>query len=228
MKIILADNRIHCDAGTRLEAFGEVCYLETKDVTYPSVSGHPDVFFCKVGEILVCAPNAPEEALVELEKAEVPMVRGQKKVGKTYPETASYNCVVTDRYLIHNHKHTDPELKGRCSHLETIFVNQAYTRCNLLPLPDDRFITSDRGVEKVLVQQQKNVLYVNPAGILLPGQAHGFIGGTCGISENKIFFIGSLDHFSEGKKIRDFLHGYEIVELYDGPLFDGGSLIFLD
>jgi hypothetical protein len=227
MKIILADNRIHCDAGNRLEAYGEVCYIETQDITYPSISGHPDVFFCKVGDVLVFAPNAPPEAIRELEKAGIPMVKGHKQVGKLYPKTASYNCVVTDQYLIHNQKHTDPELKVRCSHLEPIHVNQAYTRCNLLALPDGRFMTSDRGIEKTLAQHQKIVLYVNPQGMLLPGQANGFIGGTCGISENKIFFIGSLDHFSEGDKIREFLTDYEIIELYNGPLFDGGSLIFL-
>jgi hypothetical protein len=42
-----------------------------------------------------------------------------------------------------------------------------------------------------------------------------------------VFFIGNLSHFPEGEKVRQFLSSYEIIELYDGPLVDGGSLIFI-
>lgn len=71
-------------------------------------------------------------------------------------------------------------------------------------------------------------MYVNPEGIQLPGFDHGFVGGAAGIYKDQVFFIGNLDYFSEGEKFRHFLSGYEIIELYDGPLFDGGSILFLE
>lgn len=149
-------------------------------------------------------------------------------VGKKYPHTAHYNAVVTDTFLIHNPKYTEPTILSECSSLELIEVKQAYTRCNVLALPNDRFITSDKGIEKALQRKGLEVLYTDPKGILLPGFKNGFFGGACGIYNQQVFFIGKLDHFPEGENVRDFLEGYEIIELYDGPLFDGGSILFLD
>jgi hypothetical protein len=72
------------------------------------------------------------------------------------------------------------------------------------------------------------VLYVNPSDIILPGFRNGFFGGACGVYENRVFIIGSLDKFGDGSNVRAFLKrlDMEIVELYDGELNDGGSLLF--
>jgi hypothetical protein len=121
----------------------------------------------------------------------------------------------------------DPEIVEAAGNREIIHVKQGYTRCNLIPLGNNRFITSDKGIEKTLLQYGLEVLYVDPDGILLPGFNHGFIGGTCGVWQNKLFFIGSLKYFPEGQKIKDFVTGMEIIELYDGSLFDGGSILFI-
>lgn len=224
--IAIADYRLPAPAKARLETFADLIYLQTSGITYPTISGHPDIFICKVGELLICAPNLPEEILQQLISAGMAVERGSKPIGRKYPNTAMLNAVVTEKYFIHNLEYTDPIVKKHCSSLETVHVNQAYTRCSLIPL-DERFITSDRGIEKSLKKQGFDILYVNPDGILLPGFDHGFIGGTCGLTGNKVIFIGSLDHYHDGQRIRDFLNGYEIVELYEGPLFDGGSLLFM-
>jgi hypothetical protein len=221
---IIVDKRIPERAKRRLESLGEVLYLETSAITYPAISGHPDIFFCKAGDDIVYATNAPAAIIHQLNSK----TAGHNDVGENYPDTAHYNAVVTENYLIHNSKYTDPVIKERCIELGIIHVSQAYTRCNLIALNQERFITSDRGIEKTLLRRGFEVLYVKSDGIFLPGFEHGFIGGTSGIYEDKIFFIGSLDHFAKGSKIRDFLTGYQIIELYDGPLYDGGSLIFLD
>jgi len=109
-----------------------------------------------------------------------------------------------------------------------IHVNQAYTRCNLLPLKNNNFITSDKGIYSALTAYNLNVLYVNPKSILLPGFKNGFFGGACGTYKDQFFVIGSLASFMESEKVRILLHdlGYQIVELYDGQLYDGGSLVF--
>ena len=110
-----------------------------------------------------------------------------------------------------------------------IHVNQGYTRCNLLPLPDNCFITSDKGIYTILTDEGLDVLYVDPAGIQLEGFPNGFIGGVCGVKDRTIYMAGSLKRYKEGQKMKDFFlqHMMTWVELYDGPLIDGGSILFL-
>jgi hypothetical protein len=224
---IIADHRIPDKAKLNLEAYGKVLYLEINGITYPAISCHPDIFLVKTNYRLVVAPNTPKEFLDRIIQLKFPFTKGKKYVGAEYPETSHYNAVETDKYLIHHKKYTDPKIRELTTGKEIIHVKQAYTRCNLIALRDNRFITSDKGIEKVLKRKGLEVLYVDPKGILLPGFDHGFIGGTCGVLDNQIFFLGSLNHFHEGEKIRTFLKDYETIELYDGPLFDGGSLLFI-
>ncbi len=226
--IIIADNRIPEQAKVALENYGEILYLESHGITYPAIAGHPDIFFCQVNEQLVVAPNTPVPLKEYLTKKSVLFINGKSEVGEKYPQTAPYNAVVSVKFIIHNQNFTDSKIKELTAGKEFIYVNQAYTRCNLIALNNDRFITSDRGIEKVLIRKGFKVLYVNPKGIILHGFENGFIGGTCGIFENKIFFTGNLNHFSEGNKIQKFISDYEIIELYNGPLYDGGSLIFIE
>ena len=225
--VIIADNRIPDQAKGRLEKLGEVIYLYTSGITYDAISCHPDIFFCQLSTNLILAPNTPDDIIRKLTEKTFSFAIGDSMVGERYPQTSFYNAVVTNKFIIHNHNFTDIKIKELTADKEFIHVNQAYTRCNLIALNNNRFITSDRGIEKILVKTGFEVLFVDPAGILLPGFKHGFIGGACGVSDYKIVFAGGLDYFPEGKKIHSFLSDYEIIELYDGPLFDGGSLIFI-
>jgi hypothetical protein len=225
----MCDKRLPSPAKNRLADFGVLIELRTEDITYPVISGHPDIFCCPVGDTLVVSPNLPSVYSEILNVNAIKWVYGVKSNSKTYPNSAIYNAVVTDNLLIHNLKITDIKILQLAGARKQIHVNQGYTRCNLLPLPGEKFITSDKGIYTVLKQEGFEVLYVNPDGILLEGFPNGFIGGVCGVKENNIFFAGSLSEYKEGQKIRDFLslHSLTPVEIHDGPLFDGGSIIFI-
>jgi rRNA-processing protein FCF1 len=225
---IIANKHIPKHAFQKLSGFGNVIPFSTEGITYPSISCHPDIFFVQTENGLVVAPNLPLEMKNSFFENKIYFEEGNSEVGSKYPQTAAYNAVITEEYLIHNLKITDSILLSRCEKLEKIHVNQAYTRCNLLALKENHFITSDRGIEKVLRERRVSVLYINPTKIILPGMKNGFFGGCCGTFGNTIFLIGNFDFLDEGKKARKFIEdlGYKLVELYDGPLFDGGSLIF--
>jgi hypothetical protein len=225
----MVNRQISKEVTDSLAGFGEVILFETSGITYPEVSGHADLFFCSGNGKLIVAPNTPRKYLNLLQKHGVDFITGRLPVGNKYPHTARYNVVITEDYLIHNTKITDPVIIETYNNLKTIHIGQGYARCSLLALKNNRFITSDKGIEKVLSKQGFEVLYVNPEGIVLPGYRHGFIGGTAGILENSIFFTGSLNRFSGGDKIRNFLckDNYEIIESGNGPLFDAGSIIFI-
>ncbi len=227
---ILADKRIPSDALRRLQDFGRLILLETKDLVYDAISGHPDIFFCHTPEVVIAAPNIPDCYAKALADNDIDYVKGHKAALGVYPGTASYNAVVTNKYFIGNVSIVDQKIRDFSKNLETFSVKQAYTRCNLLPLNGDAFICSDVGIHKKLLSEGIESLFVDPKGILLPGFEHGFFGGCCGIYGNKVFIIGSLNTMKDGHLIRSFMetHKHEVVELYDGPLFDGGSLLFLD
>ncbi len=228
--IVIANKNIPEHAFEQLEKYGKVLSFKTNGITYPAISGHPDVFLCLSEKHLVIAPNTPADFKRALTDNQVSYYEGQSEVGNNYPETARYNAVITEHFLIHNLQITDNKIKEVCADKTAIHVNQAYTRCNLFPLKNDSFITSDQGIYKTLITNRLNVLYVKPQGIILPEFKHGFFGGTCGVYKNKIFILGSLSKFPDGRKVKEFLTNadYHIVELYYGPLFDGGSLVFAD
>lgn len=227
-KVIVASS-IPPQALKQLEKQFELVLFQTEEITYSAISNHPDVFICPFGEQLITAENLPQPMKHAFQTQDLNYKEGSLPIGLRYPESAHFNAVVTPMYFIHNLNHTDPILLARHSDKTHIHVNQAYTRCNLLDLRDDWFITSDLGIEKNLLSYSLHVLYVNPQGILLPGFKHGFFGGTCGIYENTVYFIGDLSHHPQGDQVNELLLnlGYQINYLYDGPLFDGGSLFFI-
>lgn len=225
--LILTNNSLPLQAIDKLNSFGKIILLKTKDIVYPAISNHPDIFCCPVGDELIVAPNLPDIFKKKLYDSGVEFREGVKKVEDKYPNTAIYNVVVTDRFIIGNKNVMDISLLNLVSARKLIHVNQAYTRCNLLPLPGERFITSDARIFKQLKNNNLDVLFVEPKGIVLKGFKNGFFGGCCGVESKRVFIVGSLDYFPEGEKVKAFLKDFDIVELYDGPLLDVGSIFFI-
>lgn len=228
--LIIIDARAPDSAIKYLKNYGEVFLLESSGIVYDSISGHPDIFLHQMGNLVIIAPNTPKDLIDQLKKHRIPFLRGKEKLGPKYPETAIYNAVSNSSYLIHQTQLTSNCILRQADDRKLISVSQAYTRCNLLSLDDDSFITSDKGIFKSLQLDQIEVYYFNPFDIVLNGQEYGFLGGAMGILENEVFILGNLQHYRDGKKLSDLLHSknYKIHELYNGPLIDGGGLFFLE
>jgi hypothetical protein len=216
-------------AKARLADYGEIVEFASRGITYDAISGHPDIFFCPTPAGLIIAPNLPEKYFSLLDKHNINYTVGQMLVGSEYPDSARYNSLVTGNLIIQNPAISDPTIARLNPGLEIIKVKQGYVRCNLVGMPDNLFITSDRGIQKSLIQQSQEVLYVNPSCIKLDGFENGFIGGACGIFEDKLFICGSLRHIIERAQIEAFAarSGVQIVELYEGMPVDVGTIMFL-
>ncbi|MGD0710126.1 MAG: DUF6873 family GME fold protein [Bacteroidales bacterium] len=227
--LIIADSRIPTEAKNKLEKYGELVLLKTSGITENSISGHPDIFFCNTSAGLIIAPNLPQQFKENLRDKNVSFIEGILPVGKTYPDAARYNAVITNHYLIHRIDISDAAIINDCKELVQINVKQGFSRCSLLPLKNNYYITSDEGIYKTLLQNKRKVLLVSPEGIILQDHQNGFFGGACGLNGNQLFILGTLKHYKDGKKVKSFAKslGYEIIELYAGPLFDGGSIIFI-
>jgi hypothetical protein len=226
--LIIIDERISEKAKERLRQYGELLELSTRGLVYEAISGHPDIFFTQIGNKIIVAPNLPERIFLELDKGKIVYKTGKNPVGPVYPETARYNAVATETLFIHNLNIAGVP-RETISRRQEIHVNQGYTRCNLIPLGDNHFITSDRGIESTLKKEGFPVLFVSPEEIRLPGFRHGFFPGACGVLGNRFFVNGSLDFHPQKNRIRDFLHtlGYKVVELDQSPILDCGGILLL-
>lgn len=221
--IAIIDARSPIQALENLSKQFEVVPFFSENCTYEAVAGHPDVFISQ-GDTTVVAPNTPENILKHLPQFQF----GKTPVGSSLQDSTPYNCVVTETYIIHKQGFTDPKIIELNPYKNYISVPQAYTRCNLIEITKNTFITSDKGIYNTLTQNNLECLFVTPEGIQLPPYKYGFIGGSMGKFENTIFINGSLSSHSEGDKIRTFIekHSLELVELHDGSLYDGGGILF--
>jgi hypothetical protein len=226
LPLIITDKRLPLPAKNTLRTIGHPVYLQTDGLVYKSISGHPDVFMCQGVEGAVVAPGLPIEIREMLSKKGKRLFEGEENPGKTYPESARYNAVVTAEYFIHNLKITDPAILEAFPGRKHLHVNQGYTRCNLISLNDDTFITSDKGIEIVLIAEGKEVLYVDPRPVRLRGHKYGFFPGCCGVLNEELLISGSLSFHPEKERIEIFTNqsGVKIRELYQGELTDVGGI----
>ena len=228
--LILCNRKMPETAKVKLASYGEIVEFATEGITYEAISGHPDIFFCPTPAGLIVAPNLPDNYLKILKEKNIHYSSGQLPVGNEYPDSARYNTLVTKNFIIQNPAISDTSIRNLNPNHETIKVRQGYIRCNLVALPNNCFITSDRGIEKSLRAKNQDVLFVDPAYVKLDGFEHGFFGGACGIYENLLFICGSLSYFKEQDRIRVYAEkaGVQVVELYDGPPVDIGTIMFLN
>ena len=152
---IIADSRMPEEAKKNLKKLGDVLFLNPTEITYKSISAHPDIFFFQTEDGLIYAPNAPKRIVKELKKRKIKLTEGKKEVGKKYPETVPYNAVGIGYTLIHNLKHTDSTILSLYEN--HIHVNQGYTRCNLVALNENCFITSMEDYKTTRLQDYKEV-----------------------------------------------------------------------
>ena len=238
---IIADGRMPEEAKKNLKKLGDVLFLNPTDITYNSISAHPDIFFFQGKDGLVYAPNAPKRIVKELKKRKIKLTEGKKEVGRKYPETVPYNAVGIGDTLIHNLKHTDPTILSLYeNHIQ---VNQGYTRCNLVALkegvfitsiPDNRQQTTDNRLcpseSHVETYGRTSILYIDPKQIKLEGHDHGFFPGCCGVWKNNLIVCGSTKYLKEKAELDKFLkdNDFNLIELYDGELVDVGSILIIE
>ena len=228
--LAIIDHRTPPDTINELSRYVDDIHLfKSEGITYNSISGHPDIFIYQDESNFIIAPNSPFSLFEFLEDHKVSYTTGVGLAGHSLADSTRYNCISSDKFFLHKKGFTD---KSICRAVkDKMFINlpQAYTRCSLTHLCNDKFITSDLGIEKELLDNNLECFYFNPSEITIEDHNHGFLGGTAGVYGNKIFFNGNIDIHEDGNTLRDFVTsaGMEIINLGTDYLYDGGCIFFI-
>jgi hypothetical protein len=208
----------------------DVYTFHTDGITGNSISGHPDIFIYQDKNHLIISPNSPADLFNFLDNHNITYLKGEREVGHELDNSVQYNCLSTSQFLFHKSGYTDSIVLEINKDKEFISLPQAYARCSLVHLCDDNYLTSDRGIENVLLQRKLSCFYFNPEEIIIKDHKNGFVGGTIGIWGKKLFFNGNVELHSDGKRLKEYLLNFniDIVNLSDEYLYDGGCILFVD
>ncbi|WP_372767367.1 DUF6873 family GME fold protein [Lutibacter sp.] len=208
----------------------DVFEFSSENITYNSISGHPDIFMFQDSKKLIIAPNSPKNLMDFLNKKKVNYTLGIKDVGESLEESSIYNCYSTKDYFFCNHGKPDKSIQNYCANKQLIHVPQSYVRCSMFSMNSQKFITSDLGIVKVLENNKMDYFYFDPKAINIVDHKYGFIGGTIGEMEDKLFFLGNILKHKDGSRLRDYItaNQKQVICLGNDYLYDGGGLFFVE
>lgn len=230
MKICFVDYRTPENDIYKLQREGlDVIKIPKCPALYEAIDGHPDIqlHILNNSEVII-SKNSSQTLINSLEGRSLTISKSERELTEKYPNDIILNGISTNNFFIHNLKYTDPALLNKISPKKLINITQGYTKCSCAVVNEKAIITSDKKIEKILRENEFNVLLIPPGDILLPGLDYGFIGGCCGlISKEKIAFFGSLDNYTYGNEVKHFLKTCGVSPLYlnDGKLVDRGSIL---
>lgn len=234
--LAIIDCRMPRSAQLRLSELGfTVIPLPPFSRLAPPVASHPDMLILPLGDRIYvhheyyCEASAPLHLIAE--KSERKLCTVDTNVAPKYPRDIGLNLFCLDKYLF-GRVDCAPQPVLDYAHAlgyQSVFVKQGYAKCSTAVLDDRALITADPSISHAAKALGIDVLSVSPGGVSLPGYECGFLGGACGVWNRQVFFCGDIMTHPNGLAIIDFCHanGFGTVSLYNGPLWDVGSIFFL-
>ncbi len=227
----IVDKRTPQDAKANLAKYVDDLFeFSSNHITYNAISGHPDIFMFQDSKTLIVAPNSPKDLLSFLDEKQVEYTFGTTPVGETLNESVPYNCLASNTYFFCKKGKPDTSIQNHCATKKLVNLPQSYTRCNMFCIGDNRIITSDMGIVKAMKNNVMDAFYFDPKQIKITDHKYGFIGGTMGRMDNKIFFLGDILMHKDGKRLYEHINSVdkEVVCLGKDYLYDGGGIFFVD
>ena len=196
----------------------------------PRLSGHADLSVLHAGgDQLWLAPYL-KESLFEKQLYDLGfnLDFAPIKQSAVYPRDAQLNACICGKHAICNRNIVPKDIVEALTNNGFQFIDcrQGYGKCSVCVVDGGAIITADRGIEIAARKAGLEVLLIDPGNIVLDGFSHGFIGGAgFKISDSKLAFTGTIDHYKSKNEIFDFLisRHVEPVFLTERPIFDIGS-----
>jgi len=227
---VIVDARVDKQILQKLGYYAEDVFpFRSEGLTYESISCHPDIFVYQDKENVIVAPNVPQQLIEYLQKKNIPLEKGKSNIGFKQIDSCYYNCISTRELFLHREGFTDPLVLEKNKGKRFINLPQSYTRCSMFALSEIHFITSDPGIHKALGKEGLVSFLFSPNEIRIVDHQYGFLGGTCGMQAEKIFFLGNPLRHKDGRGLVSFIEkeGKECISLCNNYLYDGGGLFFL-
>ena len=230
MQNLIIDSRIRKEEYDYLSKYFNVIKLELSEDVYEEISGHSDIFFCKVNNKVICSPNAKYES--------EEFLKGNLEVKNKYPDDVMYNVCQIGNKLIVN-KYVDKKIiefwKTKNKEDNIITVNQGYTKCSISVTGDNSCITSDVGIYKKLIEENINVSLIEDNKIFLLdkklnlSKMNGFIGGATFVFNNKFVLFGDFKKLKRDNQeiIKENLrnNNLELIDFKNLEIIDYGGVI---
>ncbi|GAA0748044.1 DUF6873 family GME fold protein [Clostridium oceanicum] len=233
MKFALVDSRISNIEKENLKKFGlEIICCPTSNLLYDAVCGHPDMLLNIIDKNrLLLHKDTDSKFINKLKKLNFKVILSKNSLKNKYPKDIILNAVNTKKIFMHNLKFTDPTLLDLVKNKNLINISQGYSKCSTAIVSPNAVMTSDIKIAKILTKNKFDVLLLPPGDILLPGLDYGFIGGCCGlIDEKTIAFYGNLKFYKYGNEVLQFLnkHNVKPIFLRNDKLIDRGSILCIE
>ncbi|MCI8291370.1 MAG: hypothetical protein HFJ25_03860 [Clostridia bacterium] len=224
MKIII-DSRMRKIEKEYLSKFGKLIEVLPQNSVYDEISGHPDIFFCKLNNVLFRAPN------IQIGVG----IPGNENIVFIYPGDVKYNVCQIGNFVIHNFSLTDTKILEfiNSSKLEKIQVNQGYSNCSISVISNNACITSDTKIYEALKLKNIDCLLLKEDSIRLldknglKSKMRGFIGGASCTIDNKFILFGDSNYLKNKNELVEFLNKYnlELVDFKGLEIYDYGGVI---
>lgn len=232
MKYAIVDYRISNEEKLSLKELGfKVLVCPPSNILYEAVCGHPDMLLHIIDKKNIMVHKEMNiEFINSLNEIGLNVLFSKNNLSSLYPYDIILNAVNLSHLFMHNLKYTDPELLKKIDNKKFIDVKQGYTKCSTAIVSEHAIMTSDKTIAKALFEENIDVLLLPPGDILLPGLNYGFIGGCCGLLDDKLLaFYGDLNYYAYGKEVLKFLkkHNVEPTFLRKEKLIDRGSLFIV-
>lgn len=217
---LIIDTRIRQEEYEYLEQYFEIKKLPLSEEIYEEISGHSDIFYCKINDKIICAPNAKIK--------EDYFIIGSQKVEKTYPLDVRYNACQIGENIIGS-KYTDKSIPVN------IAVRQGYVKCSIVVTSEKSCITTDEWIAKKLVMNGIDALYIRENNINLldkkgnKSKIKGFIGGATFVFKDKFVLFGDVDNLQNKELVLQHINKYnlKLVDFKNLDIYDyGGAIVY--
>ena len=226
------------EAKRKLSVFGYYL-IETqpdKRLSAP-IASHPDMIMCYHKGTLISSCDYCDSYPYIFEDIhrfapDVKMIFTDDTVKAEYPHDARYNALFVGSYLFCKADSVSGAILDYAEKkdIKLIPTKQGYPACTTLPLSDKTALSADPGILKALSENGICAIKTENGGIALPPYEYGFIGGTAGICDGKLFFIGDYTLHASADTIASAARAENLspVSLCSGELLDLGRIIFID
>ena len=214
-----------------LSAYGRCVRLPAFSALPEPVCRHPDMLMARIGgHLLLHRAYAAGRAV--LDALGVPYTLSDAEVGADYPRDAVLNVCTAGRCLFAAPQAVSQTVLDAAAHegFRFVPVKQGYAGCSTIAV-GDAVVSADAGICRAARENGLTVLQISPGGIGIERYDAGFIGGACGVIDDKtVCFFGDVRTFGAYSELREFFdpRGISFVSLGEGALFDYGGLVSVD